>query len=94
MQKQEIDRLRKIAELVLADTGEPGYYAEVESTGEEATIRLRLVDGYFSKPPSPAEVKPIAQALRTGLIKRGYHVKGVRPTRVREGTVYYYTVRK
>lgn len=94
MMQHDLDRLKKVADLILADSGTPGYFTEVESAGGgDASIKLRLIEGYYSKPPSPAEIKPIAQALRTGLSRRGYQVKGTKPGVVREGTVYYYTIR-
>lgn len=95
MDQQDINRIQKVASLILADTGEAGYYAEVEDADPyTASIRLRLIDGYFSRSPSPAEIKPVAQALRSGLIKRGYQVKGTKPTVIRDNTVYFYNVRK
>ncbi len=57
-------------------------------------VSLCVIEGYFSKMPKPAETKPLAQALRAGLAKRRYQVKGARPAVVRAGVVYYLTVRE
>lgn len=79
--------------MVLVATGEIGYYAEVVDAAPDASIRLRLVDGYWDRVPSAEAVKPVAQQLRSGLGRRGWQVKGIKPARIRDGIVYTYVVR-
>lgn len=93
MNQQDVDKLQKQAEMILAAEAEPGFYIQVNNGDPEVTVELRTIEGYFDRKPGWEQIKPLAQALRAGLTKRKYHVKGIKPAFVKDGVVYYCVIR-
>lgn len=91
--EQELIRIQKAADQTLGEIGVPGYYVQAKDGGEEAVLSLCVLDGYFSKLPSKSEIKVIAQGLRAGLARRRFKVKGAKPAVIRDGQVYFFSVR-